>query len=210
MYEYKNQDLMKLFDCIDSYYCSMPRDNYYFLERDKMIIKFAYYLGLRRREIAFSQVKFIDFEKKLISVPVIYSKNKTNRIIPIPDILFSSIVYYVKKFRIRDYLFLSSIGKKRKPLLPLSVGNRFRFFRDKSGINFIRDHASDGKNLSLYRLHDLRGTYATSLDKAGVRLKVIQNLLGHKHLFSTERYLGDSTLAERAFAVNHVFSENIF
>lgn len=70
----------------------------------------------------------------------------------------------------------------------------------------LKDYSKDGKKLKTLRFHDFRSTYATRLDKHGVRLKVIQNLLRHKHLFSTQRYLRNSSMEERVIAVNDVFN----
>jgi integrase/recombinase XerC len=217
MFYYNKDHINNLFDSIDYYYMALEkpsRHNDYMKERDKMMIKFAYFLGMRRREVATSNIEFIDFKNKVICIPIIFSKNKKRRQIPIPDILFEDLIWYIKKFDLKDYLFVSHIKTKNgievKHLSPVALGNRFRLFRDLSGMHCIKDHSKNGSELSLMRFHDLRGTYATTLERNGIRLKVVQNLLGHLHLSSTDRYLSDTSMEERKEAVVKVFDSPTF
>ena len=58
-------------------------------------------------------------------------------------------------------------------------------------------------------LHRFRKTFATRLHHAGVPLRDLQKILGHKHLSTTEKYLAESDLkaahiraaADKAFAL---------
>lgn len=49
--------------------------------------------------------------------------------------------------------------------------------------------------------HTLRHTNATALQNAGVPTRVIQQGLGHRHLSTTERYLGISTMESSLFGL---------
>ena len=210
MFFYSEIQFCKLLESVENNKSWQFKDPSYYVDRDKVMLMMSYYLGLRKNEVANASVDCIDFENDLYFVHQSIAKNKKARIIPIPNVFCSILKCYVDEYNLDSWLFLSrdQKGKQRESLGHLTsyaVGFRFRIYRKLAGFNSLKDYSKDGKKLSLMRFHDLRGTYATNLDKAGIRLKVIQNLLGHSHLFSTERYLCDSNLEERKQAVNSVF-----
>ena len=65
-----------------------------------------------------------------------------------------------------------------KPLKYPQLGQTFRHYVDASGVN-------EGKRVTP---HTLRHVFASELQRAGANLRQIQELLGHKHLDSTQRY----------------------
>ncbi len=50
------------------------------------------------------------------------------------------------------------------------------------------------------RFHDLRSSCVTLLLEYGVDISVIQRIVGHRSLSTTQRYIGDTPLALRAAA----------
>ncbi len=210
MIAYSDDQLNLLLKAVDGYKGWQFSDNSYYKDRDKIIIKMAYYLGMRETEIATASVIFLDKVNRLYTVPKGISKNHKLRPLPIPNVFFKELIIYIRKYYLSNWLFLSrtKLGNERKSmghLSPRAVGFRFHKYRALAGLDMIKDFSTDGRALRRMRFHDLRSTYATRLDRAGVRLKVIQNLLGHSHLSSTERYLKNSTIEERREAVNLVF-----
>lgn len=215
MIAYSEEQLNLLLNTIDDYEGWQFRDDSYYKDRDKILIKMAYYLGMREEEVSTASVIFLDKVNKLYTVPKGVSKNHRPRPMPIPELFFNELINYIRKYNLNNWLFLSrSRGfhkakdnkKFSQNLCPRAIGFRFQKYRKLAGLDMIKDFSKDGRALRRMRYHDLRSTYATRLDKAGVRLKVIQNLLGHLHLSSTERYLSNSTIEERREAVNLVFS----
>ena len=93
--------------------------------------------------------------------------------------------------RIRDpkqhYLFF---GHKGRPLSYAGARKVFRKCLEKSGL------LAKG-----YTLHQLRHTFASELLNAGMRLEVLQQLLGHSSIEITRHYarLTDSTREEEYF-----------
>lgn len=87
----------------------------------------------------------------------------------------------------------------------LAVAQEFcRWFADAKGANGIRlalgEHwineridaacADRDTGVASFRMHDLRRTFVTELVRAGVKLTVVRDLVGHRDLQTTERYLG--------------------
>jgi integrase len=89
----------------------------------------------------------------------------------------------------RDGLvFTDPVGR---PLSPTVVSHAFR-------------DAADALGLSV-RLHDLRHTYASTLLRAGVPLKVVSEALGHSSIATTADVYGhleDTTRRQAADAMN--------
>lgn len=197
---------------IDKYKGWQYKDPQYFIDRDKMMIKMAFYLGLRRREISYASVNNIDRQRKLYVVVAEAAKLNKRRVLPIPRLFYSQLISYVRKYKLKDFLFLSRNSadpRKSNPkrLNGHAIGMRFEIYRKLAGLDFIIDKSANGKNLHLYSLHDLRATFATKLNRNDVNLTIIQDLLGHENLFSTQRYLKGSDIKDRSKAINSVFNK---
>jgi len=212
MFAYTTKQFNRLLEAVDKYDKWQFRDSSYYRDRDKIMIKMAFYLGLREAEVAFASVDCIDFENRIYTVYDSVAKKGSGGFLPIPEVFFRNLCSYVEKYNLTGWLFLS---RSRNfyvwdrvcldHISPRAVGFRFEKYRCLAGLDFVKNFSKDGRKLHLMRFHDLRGTFATRLDEAGVRLKIIQNLLRHKHLYSTQRYLSDSKFGERVEAVNSVF-----
>ena len=70
------------------------------------------------------------------------------------------------------------VGVQGKPLHYTQLGQTFRHYVASSGVN-------ERKRVTP---HTLRHVFASELLRAGANLRQIQELLGHKHLDSTQRY----------------------
>jgi site-specific recombinase XerD len=70
------------------------------------------------------------------------------------------------------------VGVQGKPLKETQFSQLFRHYVEASGVN-ERKHVTP---------HTLRHVFASELLRAGANLRQIQELLGHKHLDSTQRY----------------------
>jgi site-specific recombinase XerD len=70
------------------------------------------------------------------------------------------------------------VGVHGKRLSPTILSMTFRHYTDAAGVS-RRKHVTP---------HTLRHVFATELLSAGANLRQIQELLGHKHLDSTQRY----------------------
>jgi integrase len=198
-------DFDKLIHSVDSYVWRFDTPLYaYFRARDKIMIKLAYYLGLRKGEVSHAHYGHINFSDHTFCVSQHITKTRTGRVMPIPDVFFAELVEYINKFHLFGYLFLSR--NHNIHLDSYSIGIRFNIYRLASGLAFAVDINKAGHNMYNYRFHDLRATYATCLHKNRTDIKIIQNLLGHRRASSTFRYLGESDFEDRRLAVNKTFS----
>lgn len=138
------------------------------------IAKIAFYTGLRLSEILKLQKCDIDINKK-----VIYTEGKTGRHI---TYIANSILNDIKYLRNRanTYLFISLVGKKYTAKYMSS-----KFSKYISYTNINKDiHERKYK----YVFHCCRHFFGSHLAEDGFSLYMIQNIMGHKDIRSTQRY----------------------
>lgn len=122
--------------------------------------------GARREEIFGLSWREVDLDASLVHLPAERSKANTGRTIPLSPQALDSL-RSLPRFDDGDVVF-SFTGKKRFD----NVG-RAKPRLDKA-ISAVR-----GEPLPAWRLHDLRRTVATGLQRLGARLEVIETILGH-------------------------------
>jgi len=132
----------------------------------------VYACGLRRRELIMLQLRDIDWKRK--SLLVRNSKGNKDRILPLSDKLLQLIERYIKSFNPEKYL----IEGQRKG--DVYSETSFEKIFQKYLPEYLRNRN--------FTPHCLRHSYATHLLEAGVDLRYIQELLGHKSSKTTEIY----------------------
>ena len=132
----------------------------------KPIIITALHTGMRRGEILNLKWSNIDFEYGYIEL--LDTKSGKARKIPISNTL-KDVLNNIDK--ISEYVFINP--KTNKPYTDL-----------KKSFHKVLDKA----NIKNFRFHDLRHTVATRLVEKGIDLTVVQELLGHSKLTTTQRY----------------------
>jgi len=143
--------------------------------RDKAIFELIYATGVRCSELVNIQIQDIDFTNKTIRI---FGKGRKERIVLFGQKAKERIFKYLKHERPRvvdqrDKLFLNY---RNEPLTSRSVQRIFEMFR-----NFLKIDKP-------ITPHKIRHSFATHMLNKGVDLRVIQELLGHKTLTSTEKY----------------------
>ena len=142
--------------------------------RDKALLELLYGTGLRVSELC--GLSLYDVADDLVRVR---GKGSKERLVPIGRQALLAIDAYLTKVRQKydsasvQRLFVSDKGR---PIDRTYVWGRVRVLARKAGID---------KKVSP---HTFRHTYATHLLDAGADLRVIQDLLGHAHISSTDRY----------------------
>ncbi|MCH1429781.1 MAG: site-specific tyrosine recombinase XerD [Chlamydiales bacterium] len=148
--------------------------------RDKAIIEMLYGCGLRVSELCGLKVNDIgdDFVK-------VMGKGDKERMVPIGSKALEAVDHYLAQHRQcfesethSDYVFLA---KSSKPIDRFFVWGMLKKYSKKAGIQ---------KNVSP---HTLRHSFATHLLENGADLRVIQELLGHVNIATTDRYTHIST-----------------
>lgn len=144
--------------------------------RNKAMLELLFATGTRISELTSLTLSQINFEESIIKV---MGKGKKERIIPIANNALNYLKVYIYNYREyliknnNDYVFLNKNGEK------ISRQGFFKILKkmaQDSGIN---------KNISP---HVLRHSFATYLLNNGVDLRIIQELLGHENLETTEIY----------------------
>lgn len=135
------------------------------------IVIFARHTGMRRGEIFNLQWTDIDWQNKRITVRE--RKNNTTMIIPINDYVFRMLVR-LHKTTTSAFVFPGKDGKRRYTL-------RTAF-----------EAACRRANIKNLRFHDLRHTFGTDLVNSGADISIVKQLMGHKSIMSTMRYVHPS------------------
>ncbi len=138
--------------------------------RDRAILELLYSSGLRASELCDLQLD--DFKGH--SIVIKCGKRSKTRTVPVNQDACNAITDYVTRFRNRypGRLFQTLMGKQlRRQLLCSLVGE----YAQKAGIEGITTNS-------------LRHACATHLLDAGADLRLIQEVLGHSSIASTQRY----------------------
>lgn len=145
--------------------------------RDKTVLELLYATGMRVSELAGLNLDDLSFSERLVRVR---GKGKKERLIPFGRKAEDSLVFYIRsrpqinKGKIEaEALFLNYRGKR------LSSRSVERIV-DK----YIRFTAVQRK----ISPHSLRHSFASHLLSRGADLRVIQELLGHESLATTQKY----------------------
>jgi integrase len=148
------------------------------------IVIIALHTGLRKSEIL--NLNWLDVDMANNVITVRKSKNNETRIIPINEVVFQTLSL-LKNDGSCGFVFS---GKNGKPLV--DVKHSFASALKKA---CIKD----------FRFHDLRHTFASRLVMAGVDIRTVQVLMGHKDIKMTMRYshLSDSHLREAVGRLVH-------
>ena len=139
--------------------------------KHKLIIKILYGCGLRVSEIINLKKEDINFNEGLIKIRL--AKGRKDRFVKIPDSVFNELKNYYELVK-EDILFPSSRGGK---LTTATIRKIIKNSSKKVGIK---------KDI---HPHSLRHSFATHLLEAGTDLRIIQKLLGHSDIKTTQIYL---------------------
>ena len=148
-------------------------------KRNKAIFEVLYGSGLRVQELVDIKIQNVDYLNKTL---LIHGKGNKERVVPIHDTAIHTIQDYLLNARpelaIRnnesvDSLFLNFRGGK--------ISNR--------GVNLILEKELEHQASTLkISPHSFRHSFATHLINNGVDLRVVQELLGHVSLSTTQIY----------------------
>ncbi len=138
-------------------------ENSWFELRDKALILFLYATGLRVSEAM--NVKTSDIDDGWVKVTM--AKGEKQRVVPIADIAMKAINEYLSKRPCNSqYLFVNKNCNKLSRISAFNITKKYL-------------------NVSP---HVLRHSFATSLVLGGADLRIVQELLGHASLNTTQIY----------------------
>ncbi len=146
--------------------------------RDRTILETLYTSGIRKTEIGNLMVTDVDYTDGFMRINS--GKGGNDRVVPIGKIACRYLENYIKSVRpelIRDpynnYLFLSIRGNR------IDCNMVWRT---------VKKYAKKAKIKKNVHCHTFRHTCATTMLRNKANIRVIQELLGHKSLLSTQIY----------------------
>lgn len=143
--------------------------------RDKAIFELLYATGIRVSELCSMNITDV-FEESI----KVFGKGSKERIVPIAKASLDVLDFYLATYRNKNHKDIGGqplfVTKKGKRIDRIAVFNRLKFYAKKAGLK---------KNISP---HTLRHTFATHLLDNGADLRVIQEMLGHADIATTDRY----------------------
>ncbi len=140
--------------------------------KHRAIVMTLYSGGLRVGEALHLRARNIDGQRMMIHIE--QGKGRKDRYTVLSSQLLETLRCYWRERRPRHWLFPGR--DPSRPLTRESVEKFFRRARERAGIR---------KRISP---HSLRHSFATHLLERGVNIRVIQRLLGHRSIKSTEIY----------------------
>lgn len=145
--------------------------------RNKAMIELTYSCGLRVSELVNLKLNSIHPQMGIIDV---FGKGSKERIVPVGEKAMNMINIYLKEARpkltsprLNDYLFINHHGDQM---------TRQMFFI------IIKEKAKEAGITKAISPHKLRHSFATHLLERGLDLRLIQELLGHESISTTEIY----------------------
>lgn len=165
--------------------------------RNKAIIETLYCTGMRISELTELKLSQIHLNKKYL---IAYGKGQKERICPLGEEAVIALRKYISEVRIKmvhtptDLCFVNYQGKH------LSRNYLFKYIKElalKAGIN---------KEISP---HTLRHSFATHLLQNDVSLRVVQAMLGHENISTTQIYTHiENEHLKQVYIKAHPMSEN--
>ena len=145
--------------------------------RNKAMLELLYATGMRISELLNLTLSNVNIDDASVKV---MGKGSKERLIPMGDITIKYLNMYINEYRnlildgkTSEYLFINYNGNR------MSRQGFFKILKE------LADRANIEKDISP---HILRHSFATHLLNNGADLRVIQELLGHENISTTEIY----------------------
>ncbi|WP_332690250.1 tyrosine recombinase XerC [Halalkalibacter lacteus] len=165
------EEMKELFDSLMG---SRPLD-----QRDRAILELLYATGMRVAECSQLDIKDLDFS---IGTVLIVGKGRKERYSPIGAFASDALQKYCEEGR--NLL----MGKAKQPNSSLFLNYRGGTLSDRSIRTIVQKRMEKVSYNKRLRPHDIRHSFATHMLNNGADLRVVQELLGHEHLSTTQIY----------------------
>lgn len=145
--------------------------------RNKAMFEVMYASGLRISELIDLEIGNINFEEEILKI---YGKGKKERIVPMNKVAVKYLSLWINEYRSsilkrknNNYVFINTFGNK------MTRQGFFKIIKNRAGTISLKKDISP---------HTLRHSFATHLLNNGADIRIIQELLGHENLVTTEIY----------------------
>jgi site-specific recombinase XerD len=139
--------------------------------RDRLILVIALDCGLRKKELVNLKVSHIEKDRIYVKL----GKGRKDRVVPLSDYTYQLVQEYLAS-RPKKTEHLFQCYNSSKPLGYAGIRQLFRRLQEKTAIDRLTPHL-------------LRHTYGTYYINSGGDIKVLQLLLGHSEVKTTETYV---------------------
>lgn len=145
-------------------------------KRDRAILEVLYGCGLRVSEAAGLRISHVHFDEGFVDV---VGKGDKQRLVPLGEPAADAIRTYLEdrpapaSRAVEDILFLNKFGK------PLSRVSIFKMVKEQAMAAGVQKEISP---------HTFRHSFATHLIENGADLRIVQEMLGHESILTTEIY----------------------
>lgn len=139
----------------------------------RVLLTTIYATGLRLSEAL--ALRAADIDSRRMVVRVRQGKGKKDRYVPLPPLLLEMLREHWRRHHLRDLLFPRPSDPSR-PASPTTVQKYLQRFASRTGV---------AKKITP---KTLRHCYATHLIEQGTSTRVVQVLLGHSNVHTTETY----------------------
>jgi len=141
--------------------------------RDKAMLELLYATGLRASELVSLKIRNLNNETGFVRC---FGKGDKERIVPVGSIAIKAIKKYIEtrgEITGNDYLFITN---RKTKMTRINFYERVQLYAQKISIN-----------KKIYP-HLLRHSFATHLLSHGADLRVVQEMLGHSDISTTQIY----------------------
>jgi site-specific recombinase XerD len=156
-------------------------------QRDRAIFELSYSSGLRAEELVNLEVGSIDFDGESVRIE---GKGGKTRVVPVGEYALAALSRYLE--RARPALATAApptIADRSEPLFLSKSGRRLSTSDVRRRLRtWTRAAQAQAPALAEAHPHALRHSFATHLLEGGADLRVIQELLGHATISTTQIY----------------------
>lgn len=139
--------------------------------KHKALISTIYSCGMRISEAL--NLKITDIDSKRMMVRIENSKGNKDREVMLSENLLVLLRDYYKQYKPKKYVFEGQFGG---------------VYTARSADQVFKKALSDANIIKPASLHTLRHSYATHLIEQGTDIRIVQELLGHKNIKTTQMY----------------------
>ncbi len=158
-------------------FLDLPQTNRTLDLRDRAVMELLYATGIRVSELVGINLEDVNFSEWLIRIR---GKGKKERLVPFGRVAEESLRSYL---RVRNL-----INKGKVEIKPVFLNYRGRKLSARSVERIVDKYIRRSAVRRKISPHSLRHSFASHLLSRGADLRVIQELLGHESLATTQKY----------------------
>ncbi|MDO5727210.1 MAG: site-specific tyrosine recombinase [Bowdeniella nasicola] len=146
--------------------------------RDRALLEFLYGTGARVSEACALAVDDLDFTDRTVRL---FGKGRKERIVPMGEFLAAALGDYLVRAR-------PALMSRGSGVATVFVNAWGKPLTRQAAAAVLRRHARELGWQQVPTPHTLRHSYATHLLSGGADVRVVQELLGHANVMTTQRY----------------------